>query len=250
MPPPSDQFTELAHDRVHLWGTRLVRLAPEIKDLEQTLSADEWARAGRYHFQKDRHQFVVGRGLLRTLLGRYLGAPPGSVRFAYNAYGKPVLAGEFGAKNLRFNLSHSDGIVLYAIGRGREVGIDVERIRPEFAEEEIAERFFSPREVARLRSLPVPLQPMAFFHCWTRKEAFIKARGEGMTRPLDQFDVSLLPGEPARLLSTQWDPQEALRWTLHELAIAPGYVGAVAVEGRDLQLEWREWPEHNFFRPS
>jgi 4'-phosphopantetheinyl transferase len=248
--PATHQLIGLAQGKVHLWCTQLDRLASEIKALQQTLSADERTRAARYHFQKDRDQFVVARGLLRTLLGRYLGVSPEHLRFRYNAYGKPGLNSEFDGGTLRFNLSHSHGLVLYALTRGRDIGVDVEHIRPEFAEGQIAERFFSPREVTLLRRLPVALQPIAFFHCWTRKEAFIKARGEGMTLPLDQFDVSLTPGEPARLLHTQWDPQEPLRWSLRELAPAPGYVGAVAVEGGNWQIEWQEWPEYEFLLPS
>jgi 4'-phosphopantetheinyl transferase len=122
------------------------------------------------------------------------------------------------------------------------VGVDVERIRPKVAQEKIAERFFSPREVTLLRALPAPLQATAFFACWTRKEAYIKATGEGLTLPLDQFDVSLVPGEPAALLRTAWDPQEAARWALQDLAPAPGYRAAVAVAGHDWRLTCWDGP--------
>jgi 4'-phosphopantetheinyl transferase len=144
--------------------------------------------------------------------------------------------------SLRFNVSHSHSLALYAITRAREVGVDVEHIRPEIAQEKIAERFFSPREVTVLRALPTPLQASAFFACWTRKEAFIKAKGDGLTLPLDQFDVSLAPGEPATLLRTAWDPQEAACWALQDLAPAPGYRAAVAVAGHAWRLTCWDGP--------
>src|SRR5919199_1621700 len=140
-------------------------------------------------------------------------APP-QLCFTYGRHGKPALATGTGGVPLRFNVSHSHGLALYAITRDREVGVDVERIRPEVAQEKIAERFFSPREVTVLRALPTPLQATAFFACWTRKEAYIKATGDGLSLSLKQFDVSLAPGEPVALLHTIWDPQEAARWAL------------------------------------
>ena len=212
----------------------------------------------------------MARGLLRAILGRYLGVEADQLRFGYSAHGKPSLAGnrgqgsgareqgsgvggEFGphpwpllpgpcASSLRFNLSHSHSLALYAITHQRELGVDLEFIRPEVVEEPIAERFFAAAEVAVLRGLPASLQPEAFFNCWTRKEAYIKARGEGLTLPLDAFEVSLAPEEPAALLSVDSDPAEASRWSLQALAPGPGYVAAIAVEGRDWQLRCWEWP--------
>jgi 4'-phosphopantetheinyl transferase len=133
-------------------------------------------------------------------------------------------------------------VALYAVARGREVGIDLEFIRRDLEVEQIAERFFSRRETATLRALPTDLRKYAFFLCWTRKEAYIKARGEGLSLPLDQFDVSLIPGEPAALLSAQPDSDEALRWSLQELTLASGYVAALAVEGRGWSLSCWQWP--------
>jgi 4'-phosphopantetheinyl transferase len=213
-----------------------------VRSLWHTLTADECQRAERYIFAKDRAHFVVARGLLRVLLGRYLGQEPQHLRFTYGRHGKPALATETGGVALRFNVSHSHGLALYAITRGREVGVDIEHIRPEVAQEQVAERFFSPREVTVLRALPTPLQAPAFFACWTRKEAYIKATGAGLALPLDQFDVSLAPGEPAALLHTAWDPQEATRWALQDLAPAPGYRAAVAVAGHDWHLTCWDGP--------
>ncbi len=233
----------LGHDEVHVWRVALNIKESRIQSLRRTLTADERARAERFHFQKDRDQFTVARGALRVILGRYLDVEPSRLRFSYSPYGKPSLSRESGAGDLSFNLSHAGEMALYAVTRGREIGIDVERIRTDFASEQIAERFFSPREVAVLRALSGKMQPQAFFNCWTRKEAYIKARGEGLSLPLDQFDVSLVPGQMAALLSTSGDPQEAFRWSLREVAPAAGYVAAFAVEGDDWQLKCWQWPE-------
>ena len=232
----------LGADEVHIWHAALNQPAAAVGDLSRSLAPDETARAGRFHFQKHRDHFVVARGVLRALLGRYLNAAPAGLRFSYTHYGKPFLADEERHDGLRFNVSHSHERALLAFTRGREVGVDIEHIRPEVATEQIAERFFSAGEVAALRSLPADAQPRGFFNCWTRKEAYIKARGEGLSIPLDCFDVSLLPGEPAALLATRDDPAEATRWSLHELPAGEGYVAALAVAGHGLRVRRLHWP--------
>ena len=170
------------------------------------------------------------------ILGRYLGVHPRKLHFFYGANGKPELATVAGDETLRFNLSHSDGLALLAVTRGRQIGVDLERIRKDLAGEQIAARFFSPRETAELHAVPGNAKPAAFFNCWARKEAFIKATGEGLSCPLDLFDVSLVPGEPAALLSVRGDSQEASRWALRELMAGSGYAAALAVEGDDWRL--------------
>jgi 4'-phosphopantetheinyl transferase len=219
--------------------------ASQIHRLRHTLAADELERAERFHFEKDRQHFIAGRGLLRLILGHYLDTTPSQLRFHYSDYGKPALVLSPRQAPLNFNVSHSYGLALYAVTLGREVGLDVEKIRSDLEYEEIAERFFSPRESAVLLRLPTEVKPRAFFNCWTRKEAYIKARGEGLSLPLDQFDVSLAPGEPARLLDVRGDPQEASRWSLQALKPVSGYVAALAVEGSDWHLKcWQgEFPE-------
>jgi len=232
----------LADDDVHVWRASLYLAAGHIRDLQRTLAADERRRADRFYFQKDRDRFIAAHGVLRDVLSRYLNVEPSRLRFCYSPYGKPALTGEFGGERLRFNMTHSHGLALYALTRGREIGIDLEYVRADFADEQIAERFFSPQEVAVFRALPADVQIAAFFNCWTRKEAYIKARGEGLSLPLDQFDVSLSPGEPAALMSTSADPQEASRWSLQELSPGPGYVAALAVEGHSWRLKCWQWP--------
>ncbi|MBA3354609.1 MAG: 4'-phosphopantetheinyl transferase superfamily protein [Pyrinomonadaceae bacterium] len=241
--PPKD--LTLGEDEVHVWRAALSVQGLHVQSLLRTLTADERARAERFHFQKDREQFIVARGLLRTILGRYLDVDPRQLRFAYSSYGKPSLAGEFNAEALCFNLSHADGLALYAVTRGRQLGIDIESVRADLADEQVAERFFSIQEVAAFRALPGNMQCLAFFNCWTRKEAYIKARGEGLSLPLDQFDVSLAPGTPAALLRTYGDHREVSRWSLRELALETGSVAALAVEGHGWRLKCYHWPKES-----
>ena len=232
----------LGSNEVHVWRAALDEPPPQIDSFLHTLAADEQTRAERFYFQRDRERFITARGVLRAILGLYLNRAPKCLSFCYSSHGKPALAWESGGDAIRFNMSHSHGVALYAVARGREVGIDLEFIRRDLEVEQIAERFFSRRETATLRALPTDLRKYAFFLCWTRKEAYIKARGEGLSLPLDQFDVSLIPGEPAALLSAQPDSDEALRWSLQELTLASGYVAALAVEGRGWSLSCWQWP--------
>jgi 4'-phosphopantetheinyl transferase len=213
---------------VHVWRTALDLSEVCLHRLWQALDSEERERANRFHFAKDRDHFIAARGRLRAILSRYLQIQPRDLRFVYGARGKPSLAGQTGG--LRFNLAHSHGLALYAIAEGREVGIDVEFIRPSVAGEGIAERFFSRLEVAALRSLPPTQRQVGFFTCWTRKEAFLKAHGEGLGYGLNQFSVSVAPDEPAALVAIPSDPEAAAHWSLQDLAPGPGYVAALAVE--------------------
>jgi 4'-phosphopantetheinyl transferase len=233
----------LGGDEVHVWRATLDQTPSQIQNFRRSLAADEQARAERFYFERDREHFIVARGVLRAILSGYLKRAPEGLSFCYSSHGKPALAGESGGDAIRFNVSHSHGIALYAVTRGREVGVDLEHIRSNLAVMEIAERFFSRREVAMLLALPTEEQREAFFRCWTRKEACLKARGEGLSLPLDQIDVSLAPGEPASILGTQPDASEASRWSLHELAPAPGYAAALAVEGHGWRLACWQWPD-------
>jgi len=233
----------LGCDEVHVWRATLDQTPSQIQSFRHNLAADELARAERFYFEKDRGHFIVARGVLRAILGGYLKRAPECLSFRYSSHGKPALAGESGGDAIRFNVSHSHGVALYAVTRGREVGIDVERIRFNLAVAEIAGRFFSQREVAMLRALPTEAQREAFFRCWTRKEACLKARGEGLSLPLDQIDVSLATGKPDAEPVAQPDSSEASRWTLQELAPAAGYVAALAVEGHGWRLACWQWPD-------
>lgn len=229
-------------DTVQVWRAFL-DVAPErVAALYHTLTTDERARAERFRFPIDRARFIVARGVLRAIIARYLDREPGAITFQYSTSGKPSLRDEAGS-GIRFNVSHADGIALYAVTRICEVGVDIEGIRADLASERIAERFFSPREVATLRALRSDRQHEAFFRCWTRKEAYVKARGAGITTALDQFDVSLGPDEPAVILGSREEGVACHRWSLHHLIPGPGYVGAVALESESHTLTCWQWQE-------
>jgi len=233
---PAPERFSLGDEDVHVWRASLNQTVAVVSAHRQILAPDELERAAKYHFQRDRDRFIVARAVLRRLLASYLQSEPARLRFRTNEYGKPSLDIEAGREALRFNLSHSHDLALYAVVSKREVGVDLEYIQQDFDTKQIAERFFSTREIAALNALPANLQTESFFRCWTRKEAYVKARGEGLSLPLEQFDVSLSPDDPAALLNVAGNPAEASRWSLRELTPAPGYMAAIAIEGKGLSL--------------
>jgi 4'-phosphopantetheinyl transferase len=231
----------LLDGEVHVWRAGIDQRASKFAPFQQILAADEQARADRFHFERDRHRYIVARGILRTLLGSYLNLAAVDVRFVYNEYGKPSLDPALRQNDLHFNVSHSGDLALFAIARHAQVGVDIEFIRSNIEYGQIAQRFFSPEEQHALSLLPVTEIGIAFFRCWTRKEAYIKARGQGLSIPLDQFTVSLGADEPASLLHYQNDPQEAARWSLYDLAPGAGYAAALAVEAHHRQVRSWDW---------
>jgi 4'-phosphopantetheinyl transferase len=232
----------LPQAELHVWVASLNRTQTQRDHFWQHLSEDEQARANRFYFDRDRHHYIVARGLLRQLLGSYLQLPANQIAFAYGEHGKPELADGLAYSGVQFNVSHAQGVALLAFARHREVGVDIEQVRPLDDGEQIAERFFSKHEVAVFTAVPPEQKPQAFFNCWTRKEAFIKVIGEGLSCPLDSFDVTLKPGEPAELLQVKGSPEAAARWKLQNLEPAAGYAGAVIAEGREWQLRCWQWP--------
>lgn len=214
----------LAPNEVHTWCVRLDVPEDVVGRLYEMLSRDERDRSARLHFDRDRQRFIVAHGALRELLGCYVGTRPGDLRFVHNEFGKPGLAPEFDFRP-RFNLSHSAELALIAIAADAEVGVDVERVRAEADYVEIAKRFFSTEEVDELNRVPGHLHAEAFLGCWTRKEAYMKARSEGFAIPPESFSVLHLDGA----------------WSLHALQPAPGYVGALAVEGMGRRLSQHHW---------
>ena len=188
--PP--RHPSLGCDEVHVWRTRLDRNPTEVDNLQALLSAGEQTRARRYRFDKHRKRFIVARGILRTILSRYQGTKPSGLRFRYGSCGKPYLAITGDEEPLDFSVSYSCGLALYAVALGRRVGIDLERVCVGFEYEEVVEGFFGPEEAAVLHHLPTgETRDRAFFDCWVRKEAYVKALGEGLSMPLNQFEVSL-----------------------------------------------------------
>jgi 4'-phosphopantetheinyl transferase len=238
----SDTDLSLQGDDVHVWRLGLDPSTEMVARLRAILTDDERKRADRFAFDQHRRRFTVGRGCLRTILGQYTGIEPARIRLYHNDYGKPALDDDQGGQWLRFNVSHSGELALYALTRAREVGVDLETIRPDFAGEDIAKRFFAPAEVAALRGVPAEQRCQAFFACWTRKEAYIKARGKGLAIPLDTFEVSLAPEAPAALLATHDDPNDVGRWTMVALEPGVGFAGALAVEGSVGRLRFGDWP--------
>jgi 4'-phosphopantetheinyl transferase len=216
---------------IRVWRAALDRPDEETRALRALLSDDEKVRADRFRFLRDRQHFIVGRGFLRTVLGRTLGIAPQEIVFAYGTRGKPSLRWP-DRSGLEFNLSHSHGLALLAIAWGRTLGIDLEYEREDLDFLGIAARFFTPQELAEIQREPaLAAQRAAFFRGWARKEAFLKARGDGLWMGLDQFEVSIDGALPPRVVRTAWDESEAGRWTLHNLQVAPGFAAALVVAG-------------------
>ena len=237
--PPAE--ISLGAAQVDVWRIDLEGASAACNDCFRTLSPDEVQRAQRFHFTRDRNHYVMARGALRAILGKYLSVSPAELSFNYSTYGKPGLAEYWQPSGLQFNVSHSHELALVAVMREAPVGVDLEWLRVDLAGEQIARRFFSPDEVKRLQSQPAEERTRAFFTCWTRKEAYIKGRGEGLSLPLDQFDVSFTPGQPAQLLATRPDAHEAQRWSLIHLDPGQGYVGALAAAAHSLHLRQWDW---------
>jgi 4'-phosphopantetheinyl transferase len=238
--PASVAECEQIGDEMHVWHAALDRESDTLARLELVLSPEEKARADRFHFVNDRNRFVVARGLLRELLGRYLHQFPADLEFSYAEHGKPALSGGNASTGLCFNLSHSAGLVVYAIARERNLGIDVEHVRPEFASDGIAERYFSASEVSDLRRLPSEARVAGFFNCWTRKEAYLKATGMGLQIPLNSFAVSVWSDRPAQFLRGV-EP----RWHLDSFDPAEGYVAAVVYNGAPCSIKYRSVDSHS-----
>jgi len=229
LPPRLD----LAAGEVDVWAIPLDPPAPEVERLRRLLSPDEHERAGRFRFDVHRRRYIVGRGALRRLLGAYLGTAPAGLRFGYGPKGKPGLPDWPG---LGFNLSNSEDLALAGFCRGKEIGVDVEYLKEMDDLETIATRFFSVPEVADLATVPPERKKEAFFNCWTRKEAYLKAVGEGLSAPLDSFVVTLVPGEPPRMLSLEGSAERAAPWFYHHFLPAPTFIGALAIEGGSWQV--------------
>jgi 4'-phosphopantetheinyl transferase len=228
--PPPPVLT-LSSNEIHVWCIDLDLPAHRIQQLAQNLSPDERKRADRFHFDRHRRRFTVARGFLRSILGRYLSIDPGRLEFAYSERGKPTLAPAVPAETLCFNLSHSHEMALYAVTHNRSIGIDIEHIRSNRDVAQLAKRYFSLREYEVISSLRPDQREEGFYNGWTRKEAYLKATGEGLAG-LEEIEVSLAPGKPAALLSIKENRQEAGRWSVFHLTPpVKGYAAALVVKG-------------------
>lgn len=238
---------ELAQGVVHVWRITLDEVVHEYQSLVGLLTDDEKERAHKYKFRRDRHRFVAGRAGLRAILGSYVSCSPAMLRFEYGAAGKPSLRYPASPTPVQFNLSHSGGIGLLAVAR-QTVGIDVELVRTVPDVEEIAKSYFSATEQRELLQLPVPLRSAGFLNCWTRKEAFVKAIGDGLSLPLDSFDVSLTPGAPVELRQIRGKGSTD-RWRIMSVPVGDNAIAAVVAESPLVGLECRDWsfqevPDH------
>jgi 4'-phosphopantetheinyl transferase len=219
---------QLSVNDIAVWRADLECDPTALKKYEATLSLDERMRAHRFHFVRDRNRFIVGRGILRMLLGAYVNRDAGELEFDYGVRGKPSLLKKLNAPAITFNLSHSQGRAVYAFGVQRQLGIDLESIRADIAIDEIAKRHFSRNEKEALLALPPHMRSPGFFLCWTRKEAYIKARGEGLQIPLDSFDVCLTPGQPSAFLRGVDENWQLLTFCLEACPVALVFDGGPA----------------------
>jgi len=215
---------------VHVWFVELAEGGSALEACSSILSGDERERASRFRFERLQTGFTLSRGILRTLLARYLGTEAGRIRFAYGPRGKPAVA--FPQNALGFNMAHSGRLAAYAFAEGCELGVDIEEVRPVMEQEDIVKRFFAPEECAEWLGCEAAERDQAFFRCWTRKEAYIKALGDGLSLPLDSFRVSFGPGVAASRVRATRDVPAVGDWYLHPLTPAEGYTGALAVLGR------------------
>lgn len=239
--PEADTVVPPGADEVRVWRVRLDLPEAQVARLLETLSPDERARAHGYRFARDRRRFIAARGLLRALLGHCLGIAPSHVALTADQRGKTALAPDPRACNLRFNLAHTGDLALFALAQGREVGVDIERSCNDADWEAITAQFFAPAEIIALWSLPAAARARAFCRCRSRKEAYLKARGDGVPAGLDRFAVTLAPGAPARLLTPDGAPGDT-GWSLRALCVGPQHCAAVAAAGRDWQLRCWQWP--------
>jgi 4'-phosphopantetheinyl transferase len=219
-----------ADGRIEVVVARLDLGIETVRASAALLSDAERQKAARFALHRDRRRFIVARSRLRELLGDRLDVRPDSVELVYGERGKPALAQRFADSRLRFNVSHCNDVAVYAFSSGCEIGIDVEAVRQISDADDIAARFFSPRENEAYLALDPRDRPLGFFNCWTRKEAFIKALGDGLYHPLDSFDVSLAPGEPAKILRVGNTPGDGSGWHLNSFSPASGFVAAVVTE--------------------
>lgn len=236
-----EQPNHLGDAEVHLWFVPLAVTPEKLLHFKSILSRDEQERAGRFRKTTDAQRYVAARGSLRSLLGTYLSIEPNRLQFAYDAFGKPHLAGEAALASVNFSVSHSDDRGLFGFVRGHKIGVDLERVSTEIDFKDLAERYFSPNEFQVLWSLPADQRRMAFYCGWTRKEAYLKGQGVGLSYGLDRVEVSLAPDEPAMILRVADDPDASLRWVVQHLSPAPGYTGAAAVEASNLTFGCFKW---------
>ncbi len=234
----SNGSVSLSEHKVDIWHYTFVSNFAHISKYLRLLSRDEIQRAKKFKFQIDRERYIIARAILRILLGKYTDQNPTNIRFKYTSYGKPYIENK---NNLKFNISHSGDKAVFGFNLNNEVGIDIEKLKGDFDVLELAQNFFSKTEIAALKQIPKDQLSRAFYRCWTRKEAFIKAKGSGLSFPLNKFAVSLDDDNQAALLKTKWDASEKSDWSLFSFVPDEQYIGAVATRNRKAFIEHYDW---------
>ena len=227
---------------VHIWRAVIDLPSKSVEEIEGSLSIDEKMKAQHFRFKRDKSRFIATRGILRLILGCYLGAEPSAIRFCYEKSGKPRLQNAFAKTGIQFNLSHSKGLALYIFSHGHEVGVDIEHMREISEMEQIAEQFFSVRDRVFFGALPRSEKREAFFNLWTRKEAFVKATGDGLSYHLGSFNASVAPGKSLELSRMLGVAEEASTWSIGDVRPAEEFAGAFVVEGESWKVQYWQWP--------
>jgi 4'-phosphopantetheinyl transferase len=238
--PAAPESVRLDVPGIHVWAASLQVSADTLETLRSLLSPDELERAQRFKFDLHRNRYIAGRGILRSILARYLDVSAKALQFTYSAHQKPQLLAAT-IPGLQFNLAHSADLAVIAVANAGPLGVDVEELRPVKDAEELVARFFSTRESDLFQSLAPSQKPAAFFNLWTRKEALLKATGEGITGGLNRVEVSFLENEPARLLAIDGASEAAGQWTLSCFKPAAGFIGAVAIQARSAPVQCWKW---------
>lgn len=231
----------LASAEIHVLRISLLAPPMEIANAMQILTEEERGRAATFRFLPDQRRFVLRRARLRQLLATYLATHPLELRLESGPQGKPFLAQPAGTDEIHFSCSHSGDLALIAVARGVELGVDLQQHQPMNEAEDLARRYFSASEIRELAQLPPALKIAGFYHCWTRKEAFIKAIGRGLSYPLNRFSVSLTPGQPAAILSAEDEPEAVSAWTMVSLEVAPDYSAALVFKDKLSQVRSFAW---------
>ena len=242
--PPWRETSEIlpvTSSEIQVWRIHLARPSVEILRLQKVLSADEQSQAARFHFDRDQRRFVIRRAVRRQLLAAQLETSPATIQIESANFQKPKIVSPENSKRLRFNCSHSADWALIAVAREREVGVDLEQHRPLPDAEDLAGKIFSDAENRELTALPPALKLQGFFNGWTRKEAFVKAIGLGLSYPLNRFSVSLSPNRPAAILEVADNPPALEKWSMISLELNPDYSAALVFEGKKSDVKFLEW---------
>jgi 4'-phosphopantetheinyl transferase len=236
--PISTGQLQLSEDEIHVWVSCLDVDPTSRMALAASLSKEERIRAKKFRFRRHQNRFIARRGLLRAIVSQYLHIESDELVFEYNRYGKPEVAHQFNRSGIHFNLSHSDDMALFAVTFVGPVGIDIERIRPIKYKEEFLNRFSSPRERELFQNLDSRKKQRAFFYLWTRKEAFLKAIGVGITQLLSQVEVSFQSKEPVRFITISGDKKKILRWSIHNLFATKDFIAALAIKAKKVRIRY------------